>query len=94
MYRHYDDVPRWRRHAVVSRWLWVATGCGLWFQLLGPITTVPFAVWLAAVLFTGDVYYEVPDAEGQLKRWSVANKFATAFLVLLNGWLLWKLHGE
>jgi hypothetical protein len=88
-YRDYDDVPTSRRHEEVSRFLWVATGCAFLFQLLGPLVTTPFVIYLAWLLFTGDVYYDEKDSEGRLKRWSVANRVAVVFLLLLHVWLFW-----
>lgn len=95
MYQHYEEVPKFRRHEEVSKFLWVATGCGLFFQVLGPVVTTPFVVYLAFLLFSGDVYYNETDAEGKLKRWSVANRIAVVFLILLHLWLFWYLfRGE
>jgi hypothetical protein len=92
VYQTYDEVPAFRRHESVSRFLWFATVCGLLFQVLGPLVTTPFVLYMAFLLFSGDVYYNQTDADGKLKRWSVANKVAVVFLLVLHVWLFWYLY--
>ena len=92
MYQRYEEVPYYRRHGCVSRFLWLATSAALFFQVCGLMATAPFVALLAVILFSGDVYHNEVDVEGTLKRWSFANKVAVGFLVLFHVYLFWYLY--
>lgn len=69
----YEDVHWYRRSWFNS---WIAFG-GL---LLFP----PLLWWCCINLITGDVYYNSYDKEGNLRKWSNANKVVAFILLAVN----------
>jgi hypothetical protein len=71
-YRHYQDVPWYRRSNVNSAL--VLTHC-LTLGLL------PLGLVTCAVVLTGQVYYRKKDEGGYLRKWGPANKIAAIVLL-------------
>ena len=68
-YNTYAEVPWYRKSSANSLFILV----GFFF---------PPLIWLVCILLvTGKIYYNKPDAQGNLKTWSVANKIV-AFIFL------------
>ncbi len=95
----FATIPFYRRNSIASALLLVALFLafvgpmvlGTVVAAAGPIVGSLLSLLLGApllvvcvVVLTGDVYYEAYDAQGQLKKWGVANKVVAALIVL--GW--------
>ncbi len=69
-YQQYRDVPWYRRSGTNSVFLLV----GLFFAPL---------LWTTCyILLTGDVYYDQVRKDGNLKKWSLANRIVATILVI------------
>ena len=80
-YQDYNNVPLHRKSATNS-WL-------LLFGLFFP----PFIWFVAIMLVTGDIYFNKKRGDGNLKKWSLANKVVALIIVIgqlfaIIGWLL------
>lgn len=71
-YQNYNEVPWYRKSKANS-----------WFVLLG-IFIPPFIWVVAYILATGDVYYSSLNKEGNLFKWSVANKVIAWIIIILQ----------
>lgn len=75
-YQNYQAVPWYRKSSVNS-----------WFILLG-LFLPPFIWAVAYMLATGDIFYDKVDKNGNLEKWSVANK-VVAWLIIAGQLYFW-----
>lgn len=72
-YQDYNIVPWYRK-----------SGMSSWFVLLGWILFPPL-IWIVAyALATGDIYYNKTEQNGNLKKWSKANKVVAWIIIIVN----------
>jgi hypothetical protein len=75
LYRTYQDVPWFRRSPTNTAFILIALfTCGL----------VPLTLATCVILLTGDVYYNSRDAQGNLAKWSFANKVVAVLILVGN----------
>jgi hypothetical protein len=67
----YSDVP-WNRR---STW-------NILFVVLSCTIGIPFFIITFWALFTGEIYYNKPDENGNLRTWGRANKLLALYIVL------------
>ena len=65
-----------------------------WFNgllaLFGFLGFSPLLWWCCINLITGDIYYNSYDEQGNLRKWSKANKVVAFILLAINIlWILW-----
>jgi uncharacterized membrane protein YvbJ len=72
----YESIS-WRRKSKLNSW----------FIFLGWFIFPPFLYFTIYNLISGDIYYNKIDAEGNLKKWSRANKILA--WMLLGSHILW-----
>lgn len=70
-YQNYNSVPWYRKSGISS-----------WFVLLGLFSPSLWIVMYA--LITGDIYYKEARQDGNLKKWSVANKLVAWIFLIPN----------
>lgn len=70
-YANYKDVPWYRKSGISSI-----------LVLLGIFSPSLWVVLLA--LITGDIYYNETDTDGNLKKWSMANKIVAWIVFVPN----------
>ena len=90
------SIPTYRRSGVASALLLVALAAAfLGPYFLGPILlhagTVVFTLIglllgapllaVCVIVLTGDIYYDTFDAQGQIKKWGVANKVVAGLIL-------------
>ncbi len=72
-HRDYADVPWYRR-----------SGFNSFLVLAGFFCFPPLVWWCCLNLVTGDVYYNNYDKDGNLNKWSVANKVVAGIILALQ----------
>tara|TARA_E500000305_G_C3937504_1_gene195836 strand:+ start:104 stop:823 length:720 start_codon:yes stop_codon:yes gene_type:complete len=70
-YLNFDDVPWYRRSTINNV-----------FVFLGLIGLIPFAIFTAYLLLTGNVYFNQKRQDGTLKTWGIINKIWAIIIVL------------
>ena len=81
-YKNYNDIPKYRRSGVASVLLltyFLTPIISLYAFFILPIT---YGIVLFA-LITGDIFYNKKDENGNLKKWSKANKVVAWILFFI-----------
>jgi hypothetical protein len=78
-YKEYENIPWYRKNSNNS-----------WFILLGWFLFPPL-LWITLYsLISGDIYFNKKNKEGNLEKWSKANKIVAWIMFILNlGWLFY-----
>ena len=71
-YQNYNIVPWYRKSRINS-----------WFVLLG-LFIPPFIWFVAYMLATGNIFYNKVDNNGNLKKWSIANKIVAWIIIAVQ----------
>jgi heme/copper-type cytochrome/quinol oxidase subunit 2 len=72
-YQNYNSVPWYRKSGISS-----------WFVFLGWFLFPPL-IWIVAyALASGDIYYKESEQDGNLKKWSKANKVVAWIIIVAN----------